>query len=217
MTWVKICGTTNLRDARLAVDAGADAIGFVFAPSPRRVTPGQAGKIVRALPEAVEKVGVFVNQSEDKIVQAVRVAQLTALQLHGDESLDFARHLKAHLPGTKIFRALPFQRLANGASGPELDPDLFYGLLVDGAAMGKRGGTGVSFDWQHAQARLSGVRLQKIVVAGGLTAENVARPIGALHPWGVDVVSGVESAPGRKDEHKVRAFVQAVRACEGRM
>jgi phosphoribosylanthranilate isomerase len=220
MIWVKICGTTNLEDARVSIDAGADALGFVFSASPRRVSTEQARAIVAKLPEVVDKVGVFVNEREENVLDAVRHAGLTAVQLHGDEPAEFARRLKAERPGIRVFKAVSFESLGQGTACLPLamagQADAFDALLVDGAPAG-RGGMGRGFDWEQARTLLRTRPDIKVVVAGGLTSENVAEPIRALRPWGVDVVSGVECGPGKKDGEKVRAFVQAVRACENRL
>ena len=220
MTWVKICGTTNFEDARVSIDAGADALGFVFSASPRRVSPEQARKIVARLPEAVDKVGVFVNETEQSVLDAVRHVGLTAIQLHGNEPAGLARKLKAEVPGIRVFKAVSFESLGSGTAClvPAVagQADAFDALLVDGAPAG-RGGTGRCFDWEQARTLLRALPDIKVVVAGGLTSGNVAESIHALRPWGVDVVSGVECGPGKKDREKVRAFVQAVRACENRL
>src|SRR6476660_7050463 len=162
MTWVKICGTTTLRDAQIALQAGADAIGFVFADSPRRVTSEQVRDIIANLPPGPDGVGVFVNDTEDRIAGVVRDCGLTAVQLHGDETTEFARKLRAKLPRIKIFRALAYAALAKDAG------------LLDGALAGARGGSGNSFDWRQAKAALSSIAFREnLIVAGGLDSENV--------------------------------------------
>jgi phosphoribosylanthranilate isomerase len=217
MTWVKICGTTTLRDAQIALQAGADALGFVFAPGPRRVTSEQVRDIVVHLPPGPDRVGVFVNESQGRIVEIVRDCGLTAVQLHGDETAEFARTLRVKLPDAKIFKALPYAAAVNDASNLQrLSGDSLYDAwLLDGAWAGARGGSGISFDWSQAKAMLSAIAFREnLIVAGGLNSENVTQPLSVLRPWGVDVVSGVEAGPGRKDPGKVRAFVQAVRGWE---
>jgi phosphoribosylanthranilate isomerase len=212
VTWVKICGTTNVEDALLAVEAGADALGFVFcAQSPRHVTPEQVREIVRELPVRVETVGVFVNEAGDRMEAVAEMAGLTAMQLHGDEYRDHGWPFTAR----KIFVTIPAREL--GEDWRKTLPPNLGGVLVDSSTAQQRGGTGKTFDW--AEARSSLVALgQKlpIVVAGGLTPENVAEAISILKPWGVDVSSGVEAHPGKKDPEKVRAFVTAVRGVEQR-
>ncbi len=219
MTWVKICGTTTFEDAQMALQAGANAVGFVFAPSRRRVMPEQVREIVAQLPARLERVGVFVNESEDRIAKIVGACGLTAVQLHGDETPEFGCKLRALLPGTKIFRALPFAALAEAAANRGMrdffDAAGYDAWLLDGAPVAVRGGAGISFDWLKAREALAALAFRgNLIVAGGLDSENVAGPLEALHPWGVDVVSGVEAEPGRKDARKVRSFVQAVRQWE---
>ena len=215
MVWVKICGTTNLEDAQAAVDAGADALGFIFAESPRRVAPAVARDIVRCLPERIEKVGVFVNESAERIRAIAREAGLTGVQLHGYDTLDVPTTLKTE-PGSagklKVTLVLPMPR-----SG-EIGEGLFqFGnadrVLFDTAVEGKRGGSGQSWNWNTGKTFLQFVGDHvKVVIAGGLTPSNVADAIRALRPWGVDVVSGVELKPGKKDHEKVKAFVKAAKS-----
>jgi phosphoribosylanthranilate isomerase len=214
--WVKICGTTNLEDAQLAVEAGADALGFVFAKSPRQVTAERAGEIISGLGKDVEKIGVFVDADFDEIVSTVRTAGLTGVQIHGDIDGGLAARLRERFAaGLKILQVLHF-----GAGEDALDGRLnalrrsgaVDGVLVDSRTAQAQGGTGVSYDWQAARRSFLEAAAQlRMVVAGGLTPENVREAIATLRPWGVDVVSGVEAAPGRKDPEKVRAFVKHAR------
>jgi phosphoribosylanthranilate isomerase len=217
MIWIKICGITNLEDALTAVSAGADALGFVFyEKSPRNIDAESARQIVQALPLNVEKVGVFVNEPVEKILQTVRHAGLTAAQLHGIEShkpefikaLQVGRELKVFLvlPGTEVSRGLEWN--VNGERS-------ISGVFFDSGTPQQPGGTGTIFDWKAAASRIQaiGERL-KVVVAGGLNSNNVGDAIRVLKPWGVDVVSGVEARPGKKDPQRVRAFVDAVRQAE---
>lgn len=215
MIWVKICGTTNLGDALASVEAGADALGFIFAPSPRRISPRDAAKIVRELPDKVEKIGVFVNQKPEIIRQTVEEAGLTGIQLHGDEDADFVHEMKRASPAgaLRIINAIPVR---NGfeAELAEFEgdsaPDLF---LLDSGSLAARGGTGKRFDWQdHAAVIRLAARQYRIVIAGGLNPTNVAEAVAQFRPFGVDVVSGVEREPGRKDNVKLSAFIQAARA-----
>lgn len=214
--WVKICGNTSLADAQFAADAGADAVGFVFAPSPRRVTMEQAAVITPRLPAAIEKIGVFVDADFATIAAAVELAGLTGVQLHSGGSVDIAEQLRARFgPGLRILRVIHFGENA----APQLEvarTDVHInGVLIDSRTAMAVGGTGVSFDWQRARATLfSGKSQLKLIAAGGLTPANVAEAIATLNPWGVDVVSGVESSPGRKDPEKVRAFVANARASQ---
>lgn len=218
MMWIKICGTTNLEDALASVEAGADALGFIFAPSPRRISPKEAAKIIRELPPGVEKIGVSVNQKIEIVVQTANEAGLTGVQLHGDEDADYIAELKRSLSRKqmRIIRAIRvrdgFETAFDQYSG-ESATDLF---LLDSAGT-TRGGTGERFDWPMAApiVRLA-ARRYRIVVAGGLTAANVAQAIAEFRPFGVDVVSGVEREPGRKDHAKVRGFVAAARGIDWR-
>jgi len=219
MTWVKICGTTSLEDARLAVDAGADALGFVFAASPRRVTPETAQQIIAELPANVQKVGVFVNEPAERIRAIVAQAGLTAVQLHGDETPDFARQLfpwEGTRRTCRIIKAIPiragFEAQAEQFTKKEKTVDA---LLLDTHSPAARGGTGQSFDRQLASSAAPRLALSaKLILAGGLDPASVGSGIHLLRPWGVDVVSGVEREPGKKDPEKVRAFVAAVRQAD---
>lgn len=220
MTWIKICGTTNLEDALVAAEAGANAVGFVFAPSPRRISPRDAATIIAALPSSVEKVGIFVNQSVDLVLDTVEKAGLTGVQLHGEEDVLYARQLQRK-NGLRIMKAISLREVGEWAGkglalAMQEDADkIFSALLLDSGSVAKRGGTGTAFDWQEAapMARLLGKKFP-LVIAGGLNAENVAKALRIFQPWGVDVVSGVEQAPGKKDPAKLRTFIAAVRAAE---
>jgi len=219
--WVKICGNTSLEDAMLAAETGADAVGFVFAPSPRRVTVEQVAAIVPRLPEVIEKIGVFVDAPVAAIAAAVRACGLTGAQLHSDAGADGPALLRAEFgpslgPGLRILRVVHFgpdaaRQAATYAADSNVD-----GVLVDSRTATAVGGTGVRFDWGEARQTLFGESNVRMVAAGGLSPENVAEAIAMLQPWGVDVVSGVEAAPGRKDPAKVRAFVKNARAADRR-
>lgn len=219
--WIKICGNTSLEDARLAVEAGADAVGFVFAPSPRRVTAAEVAAIAPHLPQAIEKIGVFVDAGLDEIDSAVRACGLTGVQLHSDAAPELPAKLRERLgPTLRILRVVHFEagaaesiseEVASLAQNPDVDA-----VLVDSRTTTAVGGTGVTFDWaaarktlfQHADAR------KRLIAAGGLNPNNVAEAIATLRPWGVDVVTGVEAAPGRKDADKVRSFVARARSAD---
>lgn len=198
MTLVKICGVTSIADASVAVDAGADLIGLIFyPPSPRYVTPEQAGAIVACLPADLPAVGVFVNESFESISEAVRQSGVSRVQLHGDESPDLCRRLPWHC--IKTFR---FTEQVQ----PEMMPDYpVHAFLIEGFHSELYGGGGVKADW-HRVASLHGYG--RIILAGGLTPDNVQEAIGVAQPYAVDVCSGVEAKPGAKDTAKVRAFVQ---------
>jgi len=216
--WIKICGNTSLDDALLAVEAGADALGFVFAPSPRQVTAAAVAAIVPQLPATVEKIGVFVDAELDEIVATVRACGLTGVQLHFDAEPKLAANIhKRSGPQLRILRVIHFaaetaakhtKQIAEHARNPHVN-----GVLVDSRTALAVGGTGVVFDWVEARKSVFGdAGRLKLVAAGGLNPDNVVEAIGALRPWGVDVVSGVETAPGRKDPAKVREFVARARA-----
>jgi phosphoribosylanthranilate isomerase len=213
VTWIKICATTNLEDALLAAEAGADAVGFVFAPSKRQVTAGTVSSIASRLPAKLEKVGVFANESIHAVHRTVMDTGLTAVQLHGDETLGEARRLRDLLPAhIQILRAVPASLLANATQQIGQWREVITGLVVDSGNGLQRGGTGQTFDWQGAQSAIARARTGlKLIIAGGLTPENVCDAIQAFRPWGVDVASGVEAAPGKKDAEKLRAYIANVR------
>jgi len=203
MVKVKICGITNWIDARRAVAAGADFLGFNFyPPSPRYITPAKARRIVRRLPERITVVGVFVNESEAKMLEIARAVGLDYLQLHGDESPELVSRLKPAFPVIKALRVQKTFRLAQLAQFKRASA-----FLLDGFQPRRYGGTGKTFNWSMARrARGNG----KIFLAGGLTPQNVAAAIRAARPYGVDVCSGVEARPGKKDPSRVKAMMQAV-------
>lgn len=211
-TWIKICGTTSVADALASAAAGADALGFIFAPSPRRIAPEQAQEIAARLPANIERIGVFVNESPARIRAITSQVGLTAVQLHGRESPEFISSLfedKTRGGRVGIIKAVlvnsDFEKqLARfGSRQPVADS-----ILLDSGA-----GSGLSFDWKEALSRKRGSGT-RFIVAGGLTPENVGNAIRTLAPWGVDVVSGVEREPGKKDPQKLRDFVAAVRKAE---
>lgn len=220
MTWIKICGITNLEDALAAVDAGADALGFMFyEKSPRRVDPAQVRQIAQQLPATIEKVGVFVNQTEDEIGQTAEQAGLTAAQMHGNNEDPHVADLVAERSGLRVLAAIAMN-IPNPQ--PNLQgwammwrPDKIYAFLLDSGNGTMLGGTGKSFDWRASSPAINVIkRLGNVVLAGGLNPGNVAGAMQITHPWGVDVSSGVESKPGKKDHEKIRAFVKAVREAD---
>lgn len=214
--WIKVCGTTSLRDARLAAEAGANAVGFVFAASPRQVDPNTAAEIVSGLQGEVETIGVFVNEHPEVIARIVEHVGLSGVQFHGDEAAETMAMVRQRLPQSKLIKAIPVSELAikaeasieeYGSAPGELDA-----LLLDSGLQQKRGGTGSTFDWKQAAPIAARIRERiPLIVAGGLTAANIAEAIAIFEPWGVDVVSGVESEPGIKDGKKLQEFVAAVR------
>jgi len=212
--WVKICANTSLEDAMLAVEAGADAVGFVFAPSPRRVTVQQVAGIVPGLTDSVERIGVFVDASAEEIAAAVRACGLTGVQLHSDAGSDAPAKLRAEFGKVlRILRVVHFGAEAAALVVEYSADSNVDAVLVDSKTATAVGGTGIAFDWNHARrtvfAENGGA---KLVAAGGLNPENVAEAIATLRPWGVDVASGVEAAPGKKDAAKIRAFVERARS-----
>jgi len=258
MIWVKICGITNSDDALAAVDAGANALGFIFyAKSPRCVAPQIAQGVIAKLPRKVDKVGVFVNENASRIAEIVKQTELTAVQLHGDENKEFSlglfKALSNGLSRPTIFRSCPaqiFDKPADENVGWDpvavglIEPDEAYkgkrvhkihvaengdlflethgfrpgvisGVLLDASTAHRRGGTGQPFDWERVQPWAGVINsISKLIVAGGLHPGNVQEAIHILRPWGVDVSTGVEREPGKKDPNKVRAFIQAVREME---
>lgn len=198
---VKICGVTRLEDALAAARLGADALGFNFWPGSKRyIPPAEARAIVRRLPPLVAAVGVFVDPSREEVLRAAEASGIGAVQLHGDEPPELCRDLP--LPVLKAIR------VEGPASLDRLrDYDAVQGFLLDSAGPGF-GGSGRTFDWTLAA---KAARAHAIVLAGGLGPDNVAEAIRAVRPWGVDVASGVESAPGVKDIGKTRAFLERAR------
>jgi phosphoribosylanthranilate isomerase len=210
-TWIKICGTTSLEDALSSIEAGADALGFIFAPSKRRILPENAQKIIRGLPRDIERIGVFMNSSAEEIGSVVKAVELTGIQMHGEESpaavyANLAPARRDTMRKIKTIQVKPGYELGfdryDGAPG-EIDA-----WLLDSGA-----GSGKTFDWKIRSKQLGG-RQERFIVAGGLTPENVGAAMRAFKPWGVDVVTGVEREPGRKDPEKLKAFVAAVRRAE---
>ncbi|PYJ03165.1 MAG: phosphoribosylanthranilate isomerase [Verrucomicrobia bacterium] len=199
---VKICGITNAPDGLAAAQAGADALGFVFYDqSPRSISVQQAGAIIRQLPPFLVKVGVFVNAPEDLVYRAIAECGLNLLQFHGDEPPDYC--VQFGLMSMKAFRVRDAQSL-QGLADYKTDA-----WLLDAYAPDKVGGTGQQFNWDLA---LETQKLGRpIFLAGGLTPENVAEAVRRVRPYAVDVSSGVETAPGKKDHAKVRAFIQAAK------
>jgi len=213
--WIKICATTNLDDARASLDAGANALGFIFAPSSRRITPEFAASIIAVLPPSVEKLGVVVNESPEFLKQLAETTGLTGLQLHGDEPPDQLPEYRRALGLRKLVKTLQARELL--ADPALLDAYLavansYDGVLLDSGVPGNRGGTGQTFDWAAALPLVARIKQHKpVIIAGGLNRDNVADAIRFFDPCGIDVVSGVELAIGRKDPAKLRAFISAAR------
>jgi phosphoribosylanthranilate isomerase len=218
MTWVKICGMTNLDDALVAVEAGADALGFVFyEKSPRCVNVERVREIVGKLPESVEKVGVFVDADSQTILEFVLRAGLTAVQLHGKRSSESVLHdprsTMESVGAQKLIAMIPGDSLRDGGFFISMAMrEKAFAVLLDSISNGIEGGTGKPFDWEKTRGMVQAIGLKvPVIVAGGLTSANVGVAMKTLRPFGVDVVSGVEERPGKKDPDKVRGFVRAVR------
>ncbi len=200
MTKIKICGITNLDDALAALKLGVDALGFVFAESPRKVTPDKVGKIISEIAVPVLKVGVFVNENIEKIQQIFERYDLDYVQLSGNENKDYVERLV--LPSIKVFKVKDQSVLKEI---PQYDLNLF---MLETFNDGQYGGTGNIFNWDIAkEAKIFG----RVILSGGLTPENVFSALQQAEPYGVDVSSGVEESPGKKDKKKLEQFVKEVR------
>jgi phosphoribosylanthranilate isomerase len=202
---VKICGITNAADALVAVESGADALGFMFyEPSPRHVSIRQTAEIIRELPPFVIKAGVFVDAPEDTVLRAIGDCGLTLLQFHGQETPEYCTQFG--LMSMKAFRIRDAESLH---ALPNYTTDAW---LLDAFVPDKLGGTGEKFNWELAiEAKKLG---RPIFLAGGLVPENVAEAVRMVQPFAVDVSSGVEAEPGKKDHAKVRSFISAAKSVE---
>lgn len=201
--FVKICGITSEEDALLAIAMGADAVGFVFAPSSRQVAAGLVRDIVRRLPPEVMTVGVFRDESPQRVVEVVNTVGLRAAQLHGHETVEHTRLVRSKVPF--VIKGFP-------AGDPALDRADEFGadaILIDSHAPG----SGEVFDWSLAEGAPIN---RRVILAGGLTPDNVTEAVELVRPWGVDVSTGVENAPGHKDAVKVREFVRNAKAAAPR-
>jgi len=230
MTWVKICGITNLEDAQTAVEAGADALGFVFyEKSPRNIDPEAASKIVGGLPKNLERVGVFVDQSGEHMLSIADRVGLTALQIHvswplrpgqyptGLGAAASKRKLRVHLaiPAGQLIEHGTAWFIPDGKGRADSNSDGV--IFLDSGTAQQPGGTGRTFNWEEIASSIHDVNVFRFVVAGGLTPTNVAEAMRILKPWGVDVSSGVEASPGKKDPEKVKAFIRAVRVADQKL
>ncbi len=205
MTRIKICGITNRRDALAAVELGADALGFVFADSPRRISPVVAREIVLALPPFISRVGVFVNENKETVKGILNYCMLNALQFHGEEDNEYLGSFSC--PVIKAFRV---------KDNSTLDRIRAYGrphFLLDAYDTSLRGGTGKSFDWSVAR---EAAKLGKVILSGGLNYANVRTALDSVRPYAVDVSSSVEYSAGKKDREKLRTFIQEVRSWDGK-
>jgi phosphoribosylanthranilate isomerase len=203
MVRVKICGITKSEDAKLAVELGAHAIGLNFyEQSPRCIAPYAASELIRRLPPFVAAVGVFVNWADAAVIALCKALRLSAAQLHGDESAQVVERVSIRLP---VIKAL---RFGQGSSAPDFSG--FRGVsafLLDSSVSGQYGGTGATGNWHSAR---TAAQSHRIILAGGLTPENVGEAIRIVRPYAVDVASGVESRPGKKDPAKLQAFFDEV-------
>lgn len=198
---VKICGITSLADALAASEAGADALGFMFyPPSPRFISNGAAREIIRELPPFIARVGVFVDPTDEQVRQAIAETGIDTLQFHGNETPEFCRRF-----GLKTLKAF---RVRDAESLRATEPFTSEAWLLDSYVAGQLGGTGARFNWDLATAA---ARQHRVILAGGLTPENAADAVRGVRPYGLDVSSGVESAPGHKDAGKVCAFIAAAK------
>jgi phosphoribosylanthranilate isomerase len=206
MLRIKICGLTTPQDAAAAIDFGADALGFNFFRGSRRFV-GDNIDWIGELPGTADKIAVVVNPSWDEANRIAGVRGISALQLHGKETPDFCRRLKAE--GIRFEKAIP----VTGIDPLTNIPDFFTRtVLLDSSAFGEFGGSGRTFPWEIGRRFVEDNPHLQVVLAGGLTAENVAEAVGAVRPFGVDVTTGVEASPGRKDYGRLRAFFAAARA-----
>lgn len=200
MTFIKICGITNIVDALTAISLGTNALGFIFAPSPRQVTIAKVLKICREVPSYIWRVGVFVNADLREVKKIADFGFLTHLQFHGQESPAYCA--QAPLPVIKTIKIKGREDLNEIA---KYDQDLF---LFEGFHPEQAGGTGETFPWELVSEIKGKINF---ILAGGLNPQNVCRAISLLHPWGVDVCSGVEESPGKKDSHKLAQFIKEVK------
>jgi phosphoribosylanthranilate isomerase len=202
MTLVKICGITNLEDALIAVEAGADALGFNFyRPSPRYISPDAAEEIIRRLPEELLKVGVFVNESPETVRKIAQITGITALQLHGDESPEYC----AGFVDWYLIKVLSQKDLSDGTAR---DYNV-TAVMIDAGDKSMRGGTGRVVDWSIAANHRK--LIPKLFLAGGLSPSNIEEAIASVRPYAVDACSLLEQAPGKKNHELVRAFIRNAR------
>ncbi len=199
---IKICGITKTEDGVTAAELGADAVGFVFAPSPRQVSPETAREIIMALPPLVQAAGVFVDEDPEKVASIADFCRLDLLQFHGKESAAYCARF-----GRRVIKAVRVQN-QGGLEGCSEYSSIVDALLLDTYVSGRSGGTGLTFDWNLA---LEAKRYGRIILAGGLNPDNVAAAISAAKPYAVDASSGLEQKPGTKDHEKMARFMRAVR------
>ncbi len=215
--WVKICANTNAEDALAAAEFGADAVGFVFAASARQVSPEQVRAISAVMPDGVERIGVFGSGSVEEIADAASTARLTGVQLHGGVDPELSRQLAKRLgPEISIIQTLHWTLGEDDESASRIARQLLElppkaRVLIDTKTATASGGTGKPFPWAKARELFASRPELHVIVAGGLRPENVAEAARELSPWGVDVASGVEREPGKKDHQKLKAFIKNAR------
>jgi phosphoribosylanthranilate isomerase len=219
MTWIKICGTTSLRDARLSITAGANALGFIFGDSLRQIEVAAAAAIVAGLADGIETIGVFVNEAPQRVAEIVEQAGLSGVQLHGEETPTQIEEIRRKIGQRRIIKTLQARALLSAGDaelGQYLSPGVgIDAILLDSGSLNQRVGTGKAFAWEEAVPLAEAIRaVRPLIIAGGLNADNVPRALELFAPWGVDVVSGVESESGRKSEAKLHDFIAAVRKAE---
>lgn len=206
-TRIKMCGTTTIEDAMVAVQLGIDALGFIFVKNtPRFISPEDANKIVKQLPPFLFRVGVFVNEDRQEVEEIVRCLGLNGIQLHGKEKPSYCEKLALSMPSCSLIKAF---RVGEKSSPTDFVPynDVVNGFLLDTYVQGKDGGTGLSFDWSV----LPKLKLKlPAIVAGGLSSENIQEALTIARPFAVDVNSGIELSPGKKDHNKLKCFVEKV-------
>ncbi len=208
MLRVKICGLTTPQDAHAAIAFGADALGFNFFPGSRRYVPPEAGREwIGELPDTVERIAILVNPTLDEARAAAGCRGIDGLQLHGSETPDFCKGLRAE--GIRFQKALPVRGVESLGAVPDFFTET---VLLDSAGAGEFGGSGRSFPWEMARDFVAANPKLRVILAGGLRPENVAEAVTLVRPYGVDVTTGVESSPGRKDHGLLRAFIAAARA-----
>jgi phosphoribosylanthranilate isomerase len=205
MTFIKICGITNVDDARAAISAGADALGFNFyQPSPRYIIPESAREIIEQLPDSILTVGVFVNEDTESLTNIAEQSGIAAVQLHGDESPDYCRKLAANYEVIKVLA------VADDFNMQVAQAYEVQAIMLDTKHKTLRGGTGRAFDWSVA-TRVNQL-VPKLFLAGGLSPENIEEAIAIVRPYAVDACSALEDRPGIKNGERMRAFVEKARA-----
>jgi phosphoribosylanthranilate isomerase len=207
LTWIKICGITNLEDAKTAVDLGADALGFIFAPSKRRVEPEKAREICKGLPERIEKIGVFVDRDLNEVKEIAALCKLTGLQFHGKETSEYCREFNKAYMVIKAFRV--DGKKGWGEIPAYIRAKVVHRILLDTYVQGMSGGTGRTFPWTLVKGKDWGNI--PVIIAGGINPSNAAEAIREACPFGIDVGSGVEREPGQNDREKLKKLICGVK------